>query len=91
MTIIAAAIKFGDITVFRPAPARHHDVLQAMVAPLAVEEISYESAVQGFIDHTGHFHSRYSAMAHAIASGQAIRRTPGFGYHGPELYSEDLW
>lgn len=93
MAIIAAAIKFGNVITFVPQPGRHHTVLHNLApAGLMLQEDDLTpTPVQGFIDHTGYFHSRYSAMAHALAAGQKLRRSPGAGYHGPELFSEDLW
>ena len=93
MAIVAASIKFGNVITFVPPPGRHHTILHNLAPGGLVfdHDADAYAPVQGFIDHTGYFHSRYSVMAHALAAGQRINRSPGVGYHGPELFSEDLW
>ncbi len=75
------------LTFTLPAPARHHDVLQAM-ARLGMTQDAYVE--QGFLTDTGRFVRRKPAKYIAEQAGQMKPRLPG-QYDGPELFSEDLW
>jgi hypothetical protein len=86
--IVAAACRSGDITISMPAPARHHDVLQAMhTAGFTSEQVAI--ATQGFLDHRGLFLSRRTAKIVASQWGQITRQRLEDGQ--PDLFSEDLW
>lgn len=98
--IVAAAIKFpgreGHALVCHvPRPGRHHNVLHSLrmqyKAPSARTHKSYEGEVQGFLTDAGEFLDRRAAMLHVKECGQTMLRTPGIGYQGDELFSEDLW
>lgn len=93
--IIAAAVKYGDFITFLPRPARHHDVLRALYAQMMPtaerNHESYECEVQGFMTDAGTFLDRRQALLWAREYGQTLRRQPGVGYQGDELFSEDLW
>jgi hypothetical protein len=93
--ILAAAVKFGELICFLPAPARHHNVLHAFRDNFGEADrthASYESEVQGFVTDRGEFLGRRAAMQHTKDCGQALIRRAGPGYYqGDELFSEDLW
>jgi hypothetical protein len=82
--IVAAACRLGELTFTIPPPARHHDVLRAMMARGLPD---YE-ADQGFLDHRGVYLNRKTAMITAVQCGQVERDISGAI---PELFSEDLW
>lgn len=82
--IVAAACQVDGLTFSMPAPARHHDVLQAM----HVAGVNPHSASQGFLDHRGVFVGRRAAMIVAYQWGQL---EDGEFEDGGDLYSEHLW
>lgn len=91
MTITAAAIKFGDLVCWLPAPARHHHILRSVVANYkGRSDAGYLREVQGFMTDDCRFLDRKEAYAHAQNCKQPLPRRPG-GYNGDELFSEDLW
>lgn len=91
MTITAAAIKFGDLVCWLPAPARHHHILRSVVANFkGRSDAGYLREVQGFMTDQGEFLGREDAYAHAHNCKQLLERKPG-QYNGNELFSEDLW
>lgn len=90
--IVAAAVKYGDLITFLPAPARHHDVLRAFLANGIRKPGSYDRETQGFVTDNAVFLGRADAMRHALECGQPLlRHLNPTGYQGPDLYSEDLW
>lgn len=83
--IFAAAIKDSEGSpVHLPRPARHHDIIRAMVDSGHEAPITGE---QGFVTTRGRFVDRKEGLEIATKAGQLIRKTP------PEdvLFSEDLW
>lgn len=82
--IVAAACQLNGLTYSMPAPARHHDVLEAM--HVAGVEAGFED--QGFLDHRGIFLGRKPAMIVAYRWGQV---TDDEFEDGGELFSEHLW
>jgi hypothetical protein len=90
--IVAAAIKFGDVIAFVPAPGRHHNVLHGLHASHGKRTRGYDVETQGFLTDKGEFLDRLAAMAHVRECGQKMQRRVGPGcYAGDELFSEDLW
>jgi hypothetical protein len=90
--IIAAAIKFGTVIAFVPAPGRHHNVLQALHDNHGTRTLGYDVETQGFLTDKGEFLNRRDAFKHVRECGQKMQRREGPGYYsGDELYSEDLW
>lgn len=81
--IVAAACQLNGLTFSMPAPARHHDILEAM--HVAGIETGYED--QGFLDHRGIFLGRKAAMIVAYRWGQVTDEFED----GGELFSEHLW
>jgi hypothetical protein len=83
-TIVAAAVKEGEVVCSVPRPGRHHNVMRAMAAagiPIPIV------GQQGFVTSEGRFVNRFEARDIARAAGQIIQKT------GPadELFSEDVW
>ena len=92
--IVAAAVRINHCVCSMAAPARHHDILRQIAGLFDPQERpaeTYESETQGFLTDAGTFMDRRTALAHAREVGQVIKRTPGVGYQGDELFSEDLW
>lgn len=82
--IVATACQIDGLTFSMPAPARHHDVLDAMLGV----GVGPSRATQGFIDHRGLFVGRKQAMIVAHRFGQI--QDDEFA-DGCELFSEHLW
>lgn len=82
--IVAVALRLNDLIISMPAPARHHDVAQAM----AVAGIEPHAADQGFLDHRGIYLSRATAR---IVAGQHNQINRAQMEAGGDLFSEDLW
>lgn len=92
--IIAAAITYGRLVCFVPAPARHYHVLTYLsdiYGGVPKQDWAHESEEQGFLTDTGLFLNRKEAMIHAKACGQFKRDTSPGKYNGDKLFSEDLW
>lgn len=82
-TIIAAAIKYGNVVYYIDKPGRHHDILHE----LHDEELG--KGVQGFIDDKFRFYTRQEAKLLVNLNQQLLRDVPF--HHEKELFSEDLW
>lgn len=83
--IFAASIKDSEGNpVSLPRPARHHDIIRAMVDNGHKTPITGE---QGFVTTRGRFVDRKEALEIATKAGQIIKK------HGNPtiLFSEDLW
>ena len=84
-----------DLILFVPAPGRHHNVLNSMIAQFREgaqrRGASYMGEVQGFLTDKGEFLDRRAALLHVKECGQPMLRQMGVGYQGDELFSEDLW
>lgn len=96
MTIIAAAVKYGELICHVPAPGRHHNVLHAVygIRESLTEEAKeeFEKKIEGFLDCSGNFLNRKEAYIHAKECCQPwFRSTNSKHYQGDELYSEDVW
>lgn len=92
--IVAAAVRINHCVCSMAAPARHHDILRQIAGLFDPGERpghTYEAETQGFIEDSGQFLDRRAALAHARECGQVLKRKPGVGYQGDELFSEDLW
>lgn len=84
--IIAAAIKQGELIHSLPRPARHHDIIHAMVVNGYKTPITGE---QGFINNRGRFLDRIRALQEAYLEGQVTpEQKEG---KSQQLYSEDCW
>jgi len=91
MTIIASAIKFGDLVCFLPQPARHHHILRSVMSNFKGRtDAGYLGEVQGFLNDEGRFMDRRAAYIEAHNCKQLKPRRVG-EYDGDELFSEDLW
>lgn len=87
--IVAAAVRYGGVTVTLPAPARHHHILQAMHRQFGAgitHEFGPKIEDQGFITDDGVYVERDMAAKIALLAGQVEKLNAP-----PELYSEDLW
>lgn len=83
--VAAALLTPKGLPVMLPAPARHHDVVQAMRdANMTRETIA--NSEQGFITSDGRFVSREEAFAIAVVACQ-LKECSVEGV----LYSEDVW
>lgn len=82
--IVAAACQIDGLTFSVPAPARHHDVLWAMLSI----GIKAGKETQGFLDHRGIFCGRKTAMIIAYNWKQVSKEE---FTQGGDLYSEHLW
>lgn len=100
--IVAAAIQYGPLIMSRPAPCRHHDVLQSVMGMLIYQDERDDinsNAVQGFLNDKGEFLDRRAAYMHVLGCGQGLPRREYLRknypernfYDGDELFSEDLW
>lgn len=83
-TIVAAACRFGPLTLSMEPPARHHSVMHAMIILGSSGRIP--PADTGFLTSKGRFVGRAAAARIALAAGQVSELIAG-----PDLYSEDLW
>ncbi len=84
--IVAAAIKENGLIHFLPMPARHHDVIRAMVKNGYPKPIKGE---QGFVTIAGRFVNRNLALKIAILAGQLTMENKKGNQN--DLFSEDLW
>ena len=90
LTVVAAAVRYGDLILSVPAPARHNHVLVAALDHFGVAHVGTD--VQGFLLSDGTFANRPDAYKIARASGQPwLRRIGREYYQGPDLFSEDVW
>lgn len=87
-TVVAAAIKIGDLILSVPRPGRHHDVIRLAVEAGLPTPITGE---QGFVDNDGRFLDRKQAMVVAMRAEQPIIREDAHTFVGGSLFSEDLW
>lgn len=79
--IVAAAILHGDLTCSLAAPARHHDIIRAMVKAGLGAPVRGR---QGFVTSIGRFVDRNEAAGIAHLAGQIQRLLAN-------LHSEDVW
>ena len=87
MKIVAAAVYANGLIFTKPAPARHHHILNSMAKDFGIDASIHGSPdAQGFLTDQGEFLDRRLAMVCAIDAGQLEQGKWGF-----ELYSEDLW
>jgi hypothetical protein len=84
LSVVSAAIRFGDLIVSLPAPARHHNILHAMIA--LGSDFIVRPEDQGFMLSDGTFAERKYAAWIARNAGQIV--DPNWP---PYLHSEDLW
>lgn len=85
-TIVAAAIKVGEIVCMVEQPARHHNAFYAMSRAGFAERIGPEQ--QGFVTSRGRFVDRVVGLMIAIRADQIKGQKEG---NPNELYSEDVW
>lgn len=96
-SIVAAAIKYEENILTRPAPAHHRDIAKMFMAEVTADpvlsalfngaESVYLSVNYGFICASGTFMDKRQAYDLAILS----RQLKGYGIKSGELFSEDLW
>jgi len=79
--IVAAAVRYGDIIVFKERPGRHSDALNFG---------GRESRDHGFVTSRGRFVDREEAGFIVKATGQGLPR-PGKSNPKQCLFSEDMW
>ncbi len=82
LRIVAVALKRNGIIFSKPAPARHHELLNSL-HPMYPEVFGPNE--QGFLGSDGKFYGRISAKALARDAGQVGTTM------SDELFSEDLW
>lgn len=83
-SIDRAAVYKDGIIYSLSRPARHHNVLHAMIAS-GVDDLGSE---QGFVTTMGRWVRRKPALRIAAKAGQ-LKGEPTAPYHG--LFSEDVW
>lgn len=88
LRIVAAAIFYRGMTFSLARPARHHDVMHAMVADFDLDP--GRSAEQGFLTSDGAFVRRKPAAVIAERAGQLGVIRPKTN-PVDQLFSEDLW
>lgn len=81
--IIAAAVTLNGLTISKPQPARHYQILAAMPAAMARR---IRPSDQGFLTDDGEFVGRETALQIASDAKQLLKPTTH-----RELFSEDLW
>ena len=86
--ITHVAIRFEGKTYSLPKPARHHDVIQAIVKETGVDSVNAHQDDQGFLDSLGHYLDRHRALMIALIAEQVIDETK---VRCRMLTSEDLW
>lgn len=79
-----AAVYKDGIIYSMPRPARHHNVLHAMIA----SGVDDRGSEQGFVTTLSRFVRRKPALRIADKAGQ-LKSEPTAPYHG--LFSEDVW
>lgn len=87
-TIVSAALKFGDLIISAPPPARHHTLINGLGLATGIPRLTNMDD-QGFLTNKGTFVNRLEAKQIAIANGQLV--PDSCVVQGDELYSEDLW
>lgn len=85
--IIAAALRTAEELFALSPPARHHDLLQALLRQGADRQMVAE-AEQGFLTSAGRFVDRQTAWHLAEAAGQIRARLDGLS---GMLFTENLW
>jgi hypothetical protein len=85
-TIEAVALCLGGAIHSLPRPARHHDLIRAMISE-GISRDDVAIAEQGFVTNEGNFLSRWRARRVAEKAGQCETGTDG----DRELCSEDVW
>ena len=83
-TIVAAAIRYREVAISQPRPARHGHIIRWM-ADLGLDVVQPED--QGFTTSDGRFVDRVEARRIAVDAGQLL---PNARSHD-ELFSEDVW
>lgn len=91
LSIVAAALRVGDLVLSLPRPARHHHIFHsADTAGLSRCHFN-----QGFLTSDGRFVEREEARRIAEAANQLIACQGADGVpfvrQHPELFSEDVW
>ncbi len=87
VTIVAAALKRGDLIFSAPPPVRHHTLMHDVDRYFGDSHQLFLPSEQGFLGSDGRFYSRPDAMYIAVTGGQIV----GGKFGGTDLYSEDLW
>jgi hypothetical protein len=83
--IVRAAVLYKNFVWSKPAPLRHHDIVNEMFDVFG--GVIDAEQTDGFLTESGHFFDRKHAMIVAHGLGQVIRTANG----SDELFSEDLW
>lgn len=86
LTIVAAALRRGELILSSVPPARHHTLMHEADRVFGSKHQPFMPAEQGFIGSDGAFYDRESAARIAVLAGQTDEPR-----YGRELYSEDLW
>jgi hypothetical protein len=91
ISIVAAALRVGELILSVPKPGRHHHVLYA------AEKAGFPPGYyhQGFVTSEGQFVERIEARKIAEVANQLIACESADGVpfvrQHPELFSEDVW
>lgn len=94
MTILGVAVRYGDLMVCLPKPARHHDCLHQLFAVVGVEKghHSCSGPHQGFYTAEGRYLTREEAWRVVSETGvEPLPAPDGRVNASGRLYSEDLW
>ncbi len=91
LRVVAAACRFGPLTLSMPPPARHHTILQTVHFLGGNGRIPPSD--QGFLLSDGTYCDRERALLIATAAGQLVKRPEAARspIAPPNLYSEDMW
>lgn len=84
-TIVAAAVKAGELVISIPKPGRHHHIVHTLP-----EDFKLRGIEQGFLASDGRFYGRASARQLVIDNHQPLRDAQSLT-HRRDLFSEDLW
>lgn len=86
--ITHVAIRFRGRTWALPAPNRHHDVRNMIVAKTGAESVDVPLYDEGFLDEHGNYYGRRAALIHAQWNNQVKDEKK---VRANMLTSEDVW
>ena len=87
LKVVSAAVMANEMVFSKPAPCRHHHVLNSMSIDFGLDAMKLGIPEnQGFVLSDGTFAGRTRGAKVALAAGQIEKLN-----WPPYLYSEDLW
>ncbi len=89
--VVAAACRYGPLTLSMPPPARHDTIMKAI--HVLGGEAMVRLGDQGFLLSDGTFAQRKPALIIATEAGQLVKNPEAQSspISPPSLYSEDMW